>query len=30
MIKTFSLWLIKPKMALCGVSGEMLRELDKK
>ena len=30
MIKKFSFWLIKPKMALCGVSGGILRELDKK
>ena len=30
MIKQFSFWLTKPKMALCGVSGGILRELDVK
>ena len=30
MIKKFSFWLIKVKMALCAVSGGILRELDKK
>ena len=29
-IKKFYFWLIKPKMALCGVSGGILRELDRK
>ena len=30
MIKMFSFWLIKLKMELCGVSGGIFRELDKK
>ena len=27
MIEKVSFWLIKPKMALCGMSGGTLREL---
>ena len=30
MIKKFSFWLIKPKMALCGVKRGIFKELDKK
>ena len=30
MIKNISDWLIKPEMAICGVSGGILRESDKK
>ena len=30
MITKFYFWLIKPKLTLCGVSGGILRELDKK